>query len=77
MRGMDSRWQPTLDHPPSGAAFTAEARGLFAAGWIATRDECRLVHPGEMTEQLVSTETWRALRELATCMPVQVVQQEA
>jgi len=44
--------------------ITPEARGLFAAGWYATREECRLVHPADHKEQVVSPQTWRALREL-------------
>ncbi len=72
---MDTRWQPPLDHRPSPDELTSEARGLFAAGWYATRDECRLVHPLERSEQLVSPETWRALRELGANVPVKVVMQ--
>lgn len=56
--------------PPSPDELSSEARGLFAAGWYATRDEGRVVHPTEQTEQLVSSETWRALRELAASAPV-------
>ena len=74
---MDPRWQPNLPHRPSPEALSAEARGLFAAGWYATRDECRLVHPVDQTEQMVSPETWRALRELGASVPVKVVVQEA
>ena len=57
------------ESPPS-PELTPEARGLFAAGWYATRDEGHVVHPVEQTEQLVSSETWRALRELASSAPV-------
>jgi hypothetical protein len=61
-----------LDHPQSAEAPTREARGLFAAGWYATRDECRLVHPAEQIEQMVAPETWRALRELGASVPTQL-----
>ena len=61
--------QPSTS-PPSPDELSSEARGLFAAGWYATRDEGRVVHPVEQTEQLVSSETWRALRELASSAPV-------
>jgi hypothetical protein len=72
---MDTRWQPPLDHPSLADTLSPEARGLFAAGWYATRDECRLVHPAEQTEQMVSPETWRALRELGASVPVRLVPQ--
>lgn len=72
---MDPRLQAPPD-PPSAERLTSQARGLFAAGWYATRDECRLVHPVERTEQLVSPETWRALRRLAARVPVKVAVQE-
>jgi hypothetical protein len=72
--GMDPR-QPPTDSPPSPDDLSSEARGLFAAGWYATRDEGRLVHPLEQTEQLVSSETWRALRELAASTPVRALLQ--
>lgn len=72
---MDPRWQPPLDARPSPDELSPEARGLFAAGWYATRDECRLVHPSDQTEQLVSPETWRALRELGANVPVKLVPQ--
>ena len=72
---MDTRWQPPLDHPSQGGTLSSEARGLFAAGWYATRDECRLVHPTEQTEQMVSPETWRALRDLGANVPVRLVPQ--
>ncbi len=74
---MDPRWQPPLDHRPNPEALTAEARGLFAAGWYATRDECRLVNPADGQEQLVSPQTWRALRELGANVPVRTVIQTA
>lgn len=61
--------RPT-ESPTSPDHLNSEARGLFAAGWYATRDEGRVVHPVEQTEQLVSSETWRALRELASSAPV-------
>ncbi|HYD76084.1 hypothetical protein [Ramlibacter sp.] len=59
----------TLLQPPSGPrplpdGLSAEARGLFAAGWYATREEGRVVHPADQIEQIVSTDTWRLLREL-------------
>ncbi len=62
------------ESPPS-PELNPEARGLFAAGWYATRDEGRVVHPVEQTEQLVSSETWRALRELASSAPVRALVQ--
>jgi len=70
---MDPRWQPALPHLPGPEQLTAEARGLFAAGWYATREECRLVHPAHGTEQQVSPQTWRALRELGARVPVRIV----
>jgi hypothetical protein len=66
--GMDTLAPP--QSPPSPDQLNSEARGLFAAGWYATRDEGRVVHPAEQTEQRVSSETWRALRELASSTPV-------
>lgn len=75
--GMDPRWQPPLDHCPSPTDPSPEARALFAAGWYATRDECRLVNPADRAEQLVSPETWRALRELGANVPVKRVAQPA
>jgi len=62
------------ESPPS-TELNSEARGLFAAGWYATRDEGRVVHPVEQTEQLVSPDTWRALRELASSAPVRALVQ--
>lgn len=73
---MDIRWQPHLDQPLDPERLTPEARGLFAGGWLATRDECRLVHPGEQREQLVSHEVWRELRDLAAHVPTRIVVQE-
>lgn len=73
---MDTRRQPPLDQPSPADTLSAEARGLFAAGWYATRDEGRLVHPAEQTEQMVSPETWRALRELGSSAPVRLVPQD-
>lgn len=72
---MDPRLQPPLEQRLPPEQLTVEARGLFAAGWYATRDECRLVHPLERTEQLVSPQTWRALRELTASVPVKTVVQ--
>lgn len=70
--------QPTLPGaPPHPDLLSAEARGLFAAGWYATRDEGRLVHPLEQTEQTVSPDTWRALRELDARVPVNAPLEEA
>ena len=69
---MDPHQRPS---PPSPDDLSSEARGLFAAGWYATREEGRLVHPVEQTEQLVSSETWRALRELASSAPVDALLQ--
>lgn len=62
----DPRRLPPGDDLAGMQAHDAEARGLFAAGWYATRDEGRLVHPAEQTELHVSPQTWRALRELGT-----------
>lgn len=62
------------ESPPS-PELNSEARGLFAGGWYATRDEGRVVHPVEQTEQLVSPDTWRALRELASSAPVRALVQ--
>jgi hypothetical protein len=75
LHAMDPRWQPPLDHKPSPDDMNPEARGLFAAGWYATRDEGRVVHPSDQTEQQVSPETWRALRELGASVPVRTVVQ--
>jgi len=69
---MDSH-QPSPPLRPD--ELNSEARGLFAGGWYATRDEGRVVHPLEQTEQLVSAETWRALRELAASTPVSAMLQ--
>ena len=69
---MDPHQRPS---PPSPDDLSSEVRGLFAAGWYATRDEGRLVHPVDQTEQLVSSETWRALRELASSAPVDALLQ--
>ena len=74
---MEPSLQPPLDQRLPPERLTSEARGLFAAGWYATRDECRLVHPVERTEQLVSPETWQALRELAASVPVKALPQAA
>lgn len=72
---MDPRLQPPLEQGLPPEQLSVETRGLFAAGWYATRDECRLVHPLERTEQLVSPQTWRALRELTASVPVKTVVQ--
>ena len=69
---MDPRWQPHLEHPPGLDSPTPEARGLFAAGWHACDDECRIVNLADQSHQLVSPETWRALRELHASVPVQL-----
>ena len=74
---MDTRWQPHLDQPLDPERLSAEARGLFASGWYATRDECRLVHPVEQREQLVSHHVWRELRDLAAHVPTRVLVQES
>jgi hypothetical protein len=74
---MDTRWQPHLDQPLDPERLSAEARGLFASGWYAMRDECRLVHPGEQREQLVSHHVWRELRDLAAHVPTRVLVQES
>lgn len=67
---MDPRWQPNLDHPPGADLATPEARGLFAAGWHADSQECRIVNLTDQAQQLVSPQTWRALRELSASVPV-------
>jgi hypothetical protein len=69
---MDPRWQPHLEHPPGLDLSTPEARGLFAAGWHADSAECRIVNLADQSQQLVSPETWRALRELNASVPVQL-----
>jgi hypothetical protein len=66
---MDPQWQPHLDHPPGPVPITHEARGLFAAGWHASADECRIVNLADQTQQLVSPQTWSALRELGASVP--------
>ncbi len=63
---METLLQPASGPRPVPDGLSAEARGLFAAGWYATRDEGRVVHPAEQTEQFVSVDTWRSLRELGT-----------
>lgn len=63
---METLLQPPPGPRPLPDGLSAEARGLFAAGWYATRDEGRVVHPADQIEQFVSAETWRALRELGT-----------
>ncbi len=68
---MDPRWQPHLEHPPGLDTPTPEARGLFAAGWHASADECRIVNLTDQSQQLVSPQTWRALRELSASVPAQ------
>lgn len=74
---MDPRPTSPLEDKPSPDDMNPEARGLFAGGWYATRDEGRVVHPGEQTEQRVSPETWRALRELGTNVPVRSAMAQA
>jgi len=69
---MDTRYQPPLEHPPSPEAISPEARGLFASGWCATTEECRITHLADQSQQLVSPHTWRALRELGASIPVQL-----
>lgn len=73
MHAMDP--QPHSPSPPGPEDLSSEARGLFAAGWYATREEGRVVHPADQTEQLVSPETWRALRKLAASAPVRAALQ--
>ncbi|TFZ07864.1 hypothetical protein [Ramlibacter humi] len=74
---MDTLWQPPLDHASAPHEPNAEARGLFAGGWYATREECRVVNPADHAEQMVSPETWRALRELDAGVPVMPAQEPA
>ena len=69
---MDPHWQPHLDHPAGTVAVTQEARGLFAAGWHAGADECRIVNLASQLQQLVSPETWHAMRELSASVPAQL-----
>lgn len=69
---MDPRWQPHLDHPPGLDLPTLEARGLFAAGWHAAAEECRIVRLVDQAQQLVSPQTWRALRELGASVPAKL-----
>ncbi|WP_332815455.1 hypothetical protein [Ramlibacter sp.] len=63
---METLLQPDSGPRPVPSELNAQARGLFAAGWYATRDEGRVVHPADQTEQIVSMATWRSLRELGT-----------
>lgn len=69
---MDSRWQPHLEHPAATVPVTQEARGLFAAGWHAGADEGRIVNLSSQVQQIVSPETWHALRELNASVPAQL-----
>ncbi|MDB5947133.1 MAG: hypothetical protein JWQ33_2159 [Ramlibacter sp.] len=66
---MDPHWQPHLEHPPTAVAVTQEARGLFAAGWHAGADECRIVNLASQLQQIVSPQTWHAMRELSASVP--------
>ena len=66
---MDPRSQPHLEHPPGAVHVKAEARGLFAAGWHAAAGVGRIVNLSSQAQQLVSPETWSALRELAAGVP--------
>ena len=66
---MDPRWHPHLEHPPGPDTPTPEARGLYAAGWHAAAAECRIVNLADRSEQMVSPQTWRALRELHASVP--------
>ena len=68
---METLQQPTPGPPPVPDKSSAEARGLFAAGWYATRDESRVVHPADQIELLVSVEVWRALRVLESAGDIQ------
>lgn len=70
---MDPRWQPPLDHLPAPIEVTAEARGLFAAGWHAAEHEGRIVNLANQAQQLVSPQTWSALRELAARVPTHLL----
>jgi hypothetical protein len=69
---MDKRWQPPLAHPAASSPPTAEARGFFAAGWHAAGEECWLVNLADHSRQLVSPQTWSAVRELAAVVPAQL-----
>ena len=63
---MQDLLQPASGPRSLPGASSAQARGLFAAGWDATRDEGRVVRPADQIEQIVSADTWRSLRELET-----------
>lgn len=69
---MHSLWQPNLEHPAADIVVTQEARGLFAAGWHAGADECRIVNLANQAQQLVSPQTWQAMRELGASVPAQL-----
>jgi hypothetical protein len=76
LHAMDATRPPALDARPCPDELTSEARGLFAGGWYATRDEGRLVHLVDQVEQIVSARTWRALRELGAGAPSATVPQQ-
>jgi hypothetical protein len=69
---MDPRWQPPLEHPRADVPVTAEARGLYAAGWHADMNEGRIVNLASQLQQIVSPPTWHALRELGASIPPQL-----
>jgi hypothetical protein len=69
---MQTQWQPNLEHPAATVPVTQEARGLFAAGWHAGADEGRIVNLATQMQQIVSTETWHAMRELSASVPAQL-----
>ena len=69
---MHPREQLPIEQPPALVSISGEVRGLFAAGWHAAANECRVVNLSDQTEQLVSLETWRGLRELAAAVPAQL-----
>ncbi len=70
---MDPPLQPDVEYPPGTVAVTVthEARGLFAAGWHAGAQECRIVNLASQLQQIVSPETWHAMRDLSARVPAQ------
>lgn len=71
---MDPRWQPHLEHPVAPQGPSVQARELLAGGWRSTGAECRTQDAsGEQTQ--LALETWRDLRELASCVRARTVLQ--
>ena len=67
---MDTRHSSPPDRLATVETITPEARGLFVAGWCAAQEEGRITHLADQTQQLVSPQTWRALRTLGACVAV-------